>query len=183
MSGVKKDGRKSDRKPYKQPQYIKPPDRLAGFPNADPAKSKNGRKRWVDKKAKRIYEWDSQHGHVEGWNSTGKEHLGAFDPTDGTLVKPPDPKKRPITPTIVNPMNETERYALAWYSVADDSLVGEEDVQLTRDAVREWFYLSEDDPAVECYDVTASQRVHLNDLVSHVINLNEHCYQLEGRAD
>ncbi len=105
-----------------------------------------------------------------------------MNPDDGTQVGLPDPSKKPITPTIVTPMKK-ERYALAWYSVEEDTLVGEVDVQLSQDTVRKWFYLPPEDTAIECYDVTASQRRHLMKLVEHEIDLNEYVYQLEGRAE
>ncbi|QGQ22366.1 hypothetical protein F1728_06620 [Gimesia benthica] len=167
---------------HDQKQYHKPPDRLLGFPNSKPVRKKGGRKRWKDTKTKKIYEWDYQHGDVEGWDKTGKRHLGSFDPKKGNQVKPPDPSKKPITPTIVKSMNK-ERYTLAWYSVENESLIGEEDIPLTQDTIRSWFYLSEEDTAIECYDVTASQRRDLMKLVKHKIDLNEFNYQLEGRAD
>ncbi len=181
----KGDKEKKDVKavPYVQPQYHKPSKLLPGFPNAVPVKKKGGRKRWVDKKAKRIYEWDYQHGHVEGWDSNGKDHKGAFNPNDGTQVKPSDPTKKPITPEIVTPMKKKENYALAWYSIEDKTLVDEVPLKLSPDQVRKWFYLAEDDPAIYCYDVTASQRKHLMKLLEVEIDLNEYDYQLEGRAE
>jgi len=65
---------------------------LAGFPEAKPARRKTPvrgggglRKRWEDKAGK-IYEWDSQHGAVEGYDSAGR-HLGEFDPDTGEQLK------------------------------------------------------------------------------------------------
>ncbi|WP_296254245.1 MULTISPECIES: colicin E3/pyocin S6 family cytotoxin [unclassified Pseudomonas] len=58
---------------------------MSAFPDAFPVKSKSSvqggggkRSRWKDKKG-RIYEWDSQHGAVEIYDSHGK-HLGKFNP-------------------------------------------------------------------------------------------------------
>ena len=80
-------------------------------------------------------------------------------------------------------MKKKETYALAWYSVETDEIVGEENVKLSQDTVRELFSLPEDEPAIYCYDVTASQRKHLLKLVKAEIDLNKFVYQIEGRAD
>ena len=72
--------------------YHSPPIGLSAFPDAFPVKSKSSiqggggkRSRWKDKKG-RIYEWDSQHGAVEIYNSQG-EHLGEFNPETGEQTK------------------------------------------------------------------------------------------------
>lgn len=51
------------------------------------------RARWYGDKRRRIYEWDSQHGELEGYRASDGEHLGAFDPKTGNQVKGPDPKR------------------------------------------------------------------------------------------
>lgn len=51
------------------------------------------RARWYGDKRSKIYEWDSQHGELEGYRSSDGEHLGAFDPKSGKQVKGPDPKR------------------------------------------------------------------------------------------
>ncbi|MFT3184442.1 colicin-like bacteriocin tRNase domain-containing protein, partial [Klebsiella pneumoniae] len=38
------------------------------------------RARWYGDKKRKIYEWDSQHGELEGYRASDGEHLGAFDP-------------------------------------------------------------------------------------------------------
>jgi hypothetical protein len=86
------------RKP--QPTYYVPPKKLPAFPDAIPVRNKGNRKRWKDYKKKKIYEWDYQHGELERWSWNGKNHEGAFDPNDGEQLKPPDPTKKPISPTI-----------------------------------------------------------------------------------
>jgi len=72
--------------------YYSPPIGLSAFPDAFPVKSKSSvqggggkRSRWKDKKG-RIYEWDSQHGAVEIYDSQGK-HLGEFNPETGEQTK------------------------------------------------------------------------------------------------
>ncbi|WP_320157344.1 colicin E3/pyocin S6 family cytotoxin [Klebsiella pneumoniae] len=30
-----------------------------------------------------MYEWDSQHGELEGYRASDRQHLGAFDPKTG----------------------------------------------------------------------------------------------------
>ncbi|MGQ8677792.1 colicin-like bacteriocin tRNase domain-containing protein, partial [Klebsiella pneumoniae] len=37
------------------------------------------RARWYGDKKRKIYEWDSQHGELEGYRASDGEHLGAFD--------------------------------------------------------------------------------------------------------
>jgi len=172
-----------------QPTYNKPPKSLPGFPDAKRVRSKGGRQRWADKK--RIYEWDYQHAHLEGWDKTGKEHQGSFDPNDGKTLKPADKTKRPITPTIATPIKKEdmikdekeELYVLGWYSVEDDSQVGEEEIRLQPAKVRELFFIPEDEPAIFCYDVTASQRQFLAKKARVEIDLNKHVYQLGSRAE
>ncbi|QGA63756.1 transposase [Klebsiella pneumoniae] len=54
------------------------------------------RKRWIGDKGRKIYEWDSQHGELEGYRASDGEHLGAFDPKTGKQIKGPDPKGQNI---------------------------------------------------------------------------------------
>ena len=51
------------------------------------------RDRWIGDKGRKIYEWDSQHGELEGYRASDGSHLGAFDPKTGMQVKGPDPKR------------------------------------------------------------------------------------------
>ena len=51
------------------------------------------RPRWRDAQG-RIYEWDKRHGTVEVYDSTGKRHLGEYDPVSGRRVGPADPQRR-----------------------------------------------------------------------------------------
>ncbi|MBI6529490.1 hypothetical protein JEP40_10225 [Proteus vulgaris] len=51
------------------------------------------RKRWIGDKGRKIYEWDYQHGEIEGYRSSDGQHLGAFDPKTGNQLKPADPKR------------------------------------------------------------------------------------------
>jgi pyocin large subunit-like protein len=73
---------------------------LPAFPDAKTAKkrtpAKGGgtlRSRWKDSKG-RIFEWDSQHGTVEMYDRSGRNHLGEFDPVSGEQTKPADPTRR-----------------------------------------------------------------------------------------
>lgn len=73
---------------------------LPAFPDAKTAKKrtpvKGGgslRSRWKDPKG-RIYEWDSQHGTVEIYDRSGRNHLGEFDPITGEQTKPADPTRK-----------------------------------------------------------------------------------------
>ncbi|QJO43216.1 cloacin (plasmid) [Klebsiella pneumoniae] len=45
------------------------------------------RARWYGDKKRKIYEWDSQHGELEGYRASDGEHLGAFDPKTGKQVR------------------------------------------------------------------------------------------------
>lgn len=51
------------------------------------------RKRWIGDKGRKIYEWDYQHGEIEGYRASDGQHLGAFDPKTGNQLKPADPKR------------------------------------------------------------------------------------------
>lgn len=51
------------------------------------------RERWIGDKGRKIYEWDSQHGEIEGYRGSDGQHLGAFDPKTGKQLKPADPKR------------------------------------------------------------------------------------------
>ena len=71
---------------------------LPAFPDAKPAKRKTSvqgggglRERWKDNNGF-IYEWDSQHGTIEKYNTKGK-HLGEFDPLTGQQTKFSDPTR------------------------------------------------------------------------------------------
>ncbi|WP_440864670.1 colicin E3/pyocin S6 family cytotoxin [Symbiopectobacterium purcellii] len=49
------------------------------------------RDRWIDAKGRTIYEWDYQHGELEGYRASDGEHLGSFDPKTGQQSKPAVP--------------------------------------------------------------------------------------------
>lgn len=51
------------------------------------------RNRWKGDKGRRIYEWDSQLGELEGYRASDGQHIGAFDPKTGNQLKPADPKR------------------------------------------------------------------------------------------
>ncbi len=67
--------------------YKPAPTDLPGFPGAVRVKPKGGRARWRLPNGD-IAEWDSQHGEVEVYDKTGKNHKGAYDPDSGKRVKP-----------------------------------------------------------------------------------------------
>jgi hypothetical protein len=75
--------------------YKPAPKNITGIPNLQKVKPKTSvqgggglRPRWKDDKGN-IFEWDSQHGTLEKYNSRGK-HLGEFDPNTGKQIKSPD---------------------------------------------------------------------------------------------
>jgi len=73
---------------------------LPAFPDAKRAPRKTAiqgggqlRARWKDSKGK-IYEWDSQHGTVEVYDRSGRNHLGEFNHITGEQTKPADPTRK-----------------------------------------------------------------------------------------
>ncbi|STJ52214.1 Colicin-E3 [Escherichia coli] len=70
---------------------------LKKAPKKTPKQGGGGRRdRWIGDKGRKIYEWDSQHGELEGYRASDGEHIGAFDPKTGKQIKGPDPKGRNI---------------------------------------------------------------------------------------
>ena len=69
---------------------------LGELKDGDPKTPKKGgggkRARWYGDKNRKIYEWDSQHGELEGYRASDGKHLGAFDPITGKQIKGPDTK-------------------------------------------------------------------------------------------
>lgn len=41
--------------------------------------------RWRSSDGDRLWEWDSLHGHIEGYNRRGR-HIGVFDPRTGERI-------------------------------------------------------------------------------------------------
>ncbi|WP_410175517.1 colicin E3/pyocin S6 family cytotoxin [Rahnella perminowiae] len=41
-----------------------------------------------------MYEWDYQHGTVEVYDKSGRDHLGEFDSITGIQTKPADPSRK-----------------------------------------------------------------------------------------
>jgi hypothetical protein len=73
--------------------YNPPPKELPGFPGSTKVKPKSGRARWRLPDGN-IGEWDSQHGEVEVYDKTGKDHKGAYDPKTGKKKKDGHPKRK-----------------------------------------------------------------------------------------
>ncbi|MBS0849961.1 colicin E3/pyocin S6 family cytotoxin, partial [Citrobacter sp. JGM124] len=87
----------TDHKYYTPPKENPP---LPAFPDAKKAQAKTPvkgggklRNRWKDSKGK-IYEWDSQHGTVEVYDRSGRNHLGEFNHITGEQTKPADPTRK-----------------------------------------------------------------------------------------
>ncbi|CNH99905.1 colicin/pyocin immunity family protein [Yersinia thracica] len=75
-------------------------EEITGFMNLSRSKRKTlkqggtgKRERWIDQKGRKIYEWDSQHGELEGYRVSDGQHLGAFDYKTGVQLKPADPNR------------------------------------------------------------------------------------------
>lgn len=47
----------------------------------------DGKKTWKSINGKRLYQWDSQHGHVEVYSSKNGWHLGCVDKVTGRTIK------------------------------------------------------------------------------------------------
>lgn len=87
----------ADHKYYTPPKENPP---LPAYPDAKKAQAKTPvkgggklRNRWKDSKGK-IYEWDSQHGTVEVYDRSGRNHLGEFNHITGEQTKPADPTRK-----------------------------------------------------------------------------------------
>lgn len=71
------------------PQIPRPsPCFLDDSPDVERLGAHSGRLRWRSLERKQIYEWDSTHGEIEVYNLRGF-HLGAAEPVDCVLMKPP----------------------------------------------------------------------------------------------
>lgn len=68
-------------------------DLTKGAPKTPKQNGGGKRPRWYGDKKSKIYEWDSQHGELEGYRASDGSHLGAFDPASGKQVKGSDPKR------------------------------------------------------------------------------------------
>lgn len=78
-------------------------------------------------------------------------------------------------------MNKSEtKIFLTWFAPNSDKSIGQEEVVgLTTRKIRKWFYLPKDEIVADCYIVRASQKIHLDPLVKHVIDLNKYDYFVE----
>jgi len=95
-------GKKKDQKNQNaQQSYYPAPKTLPGFPDAGKGKynPKSDRKRWVLPDGS-ILEWDYQHGRVEKYDKSGKNHQGEYDPNTGEIMKDPVPGR--TTPKAVS---------------------------------------------------------------------------------
>ncbi|CAI0786907.1 colicin-like bacteriocin tRNase domain-containing protein [Serratia quinivorans] len=93
--GVKEYGH--DYHPAPKTDEIKGLGELRPAPKKTPKQNGGGKRaRWVGDKGKTIYEWDSQHGELEGYRASDGQHIGSFDPKTGKQLKGPDPKGRNI---------------------------------------------------------------------------------------
>ncbi|XXD02005.1 colicin E3/pyocin S6 family cytotoxin (plasmid) [Klebsiella sp. B345] len=90
--GVKEKGHEYH--PAPRAEDIKGLGELIAVVGKTPKQGGAGRRnRWKGDKGRKIYEWDSQHGEMEGYRASDGSHLGAFDPKTGQQLKPADPKR------------------------------------------------------------------------------------------
>lgn len=90
--GVKERGHS-----YHEPPKTQNIKGLGELKESKPKTPKQGgagrRTRWIGDKGRKIYEWDYQHGEIEGYRASDGQHIGAFDPKTGNQLKPADPKR------------------------------------------------------------------------------------------
>jgi len=58
-----------------------------GFLDTQIRVRRRGGARWISVDGERIWEWDSLHGHIEGYNKRGR-HIGVFDAMTGERIGP-----------------------------------------------------------------------------------------------
>lgn len=72
-------------------------------------------------------------------------------------------------------------YVLRWFEKNGDDCIGEEDIPaLTPQTVRNWFGIGDDECPVECYHVCSRHVSELNQLVTHLVELNRYDYFIEA---
>ncbi|TCC64756.1 hypothetical protein E0H73_10380 [Kribbella pittospori] len=54
---------------------------------------RRGGLRWASADGSRLWEWDSLHGHIEGYNKRGR-HVGVFEARTGQRIGPAVPGRR-----------------------------------------------------------------------------------------
>ncbi|MEQ4985940.1 colicin E3/pyocin S6 family cytotoxin [Proteus vulgaris] len=93
----KRQGVKEKGHGYHEPPKTQDIKGLGELKESKPKTPKQGgagkRARWLGDKGRKIYEWDYQHGEIEGYRASDGQHIGAFDPKTGKQLKPADPKR------------------------------------------------------------------------------------------
>ena len=112
-----------DKSKKAEQSYFPAPRTLPGFPNAGPREfnKESGRYRWKLPDGS-ILEWDKQHGGVEVYDKSGKNHQGEYDPETGekrkdgnaerstpktTTTPSPVPSYQPLTPPVATTIRNT----------------------------------------------------------------------------
>ncbi len=75
--------------------------------------------------------------------------------------------------------NLEQKYTLSWYDPHSGELVGEREIYLYQQTVREWYQLYENDKAQDNYEVNATIRLNILKITNIEINLNHYNYELE----
>lgn len=82
---------------YHQPPDTKDIKGLGELVRGEPRTPKQGgagkRPRWFADKGRKVYEWDSKKGELEGYRTSDGSHLGAFDPDTGVQIGKPIDKR------------------------------------------------------------------------------------------
>ncbi|WYX00202.1 colicin E3/pyocin S6 family cytotoxin [Proteus vulgaris] len=93
----KRQGVKEKGHGYHEPPKTQDIKGLGELKESKPKTPKQGgagkQARWLGDKGRKIYEWDYQHGEIEGYRASDGQHIGAFDPKTGKQLKPADPKR------------------------------------------------------------------------------------------
>ncbi|WP_387466727.1 colicin-like bacteriocin tRNase domain-containing protein [Photorhabdus sp. RM323S] len=90
--GVKEAGH--DYYPAPKTEEIKGLGELKRGPQKTPKQNGGGkRKRWIGEKGRKIYEWDSRHGELEGYRASDGQHIGVFDHETGKQLAAADPER------------------------------------------------------------------------------------------
>ncbi|MCQ4093768.1 colicin E3/pyocin S6 family cytotoxin [Erwinia persicina] len=86
--GVKEYGQNYHQDP--ETSDIKGLGKIEEAPASTPKQGRAGKRaRWLGDKGRRVYEWDSRKGELEGYRASDGQHIGVFDPATGKQISGP----------------------------------------------------------------------------------------------